>query len=317
MKFMMCKKWFLFPGAFMFVLPTMALADAPGGHGHSKGHFNVETNIDIEYFGIGDAKSKTANTQVGASGMRIEMESENEKSNMNYSLALERWNYSWTNPENLPFFSGASGVPWSTFNTIQLGIGYEQEFSEKWEFGYYLEAESSYEKEMSGSNEYELGVDFNYEHSDAWSYTINVNLEYLDASSAELGLDLEIEWNHDKKDGWSGEFEISSEFPETSLTYHYTRNFSTSMFYGEGGTNTIRLSDSNPVPGMQAGYLEDEYMTLGVRVDYEFAYDSYWAFILQQNSNRTLSFSNSNGVEGPSYALGNSTEVAVKFTYTF
>jgi len=313
MKYRVSKKWRSVPiGIFSFGLPLAAFADATDT---ADGHHQTESSIEVEYFSGGDAKSNTGNAQVGTSGVIIQ--TEYELSNTVMSLNYERWNYSWTNPQSLPFVSAMGGEPWSTFNTIQLGFAYEQEMNDQWELNYYIEAESSFEKETSASNEYELGVDFIYEPSKEWVYAINVNFEYLNATGAEFGIDLEIEWNHDKKEGWSGEFEISSEFPETSLTYHFTRAFSTTMFYNESGTSTIRLSDSSPVIGMQGGYFEDEYTSIGVRVDYELAKESFLSFGLQQNSDRSFSFLDSTGKVETSYEFSNTVETSVGFLYTF
>ncbi|VAW93599.1 hypothetical protein MNBD_GAMMA21-3076 [hydrothermal vent metagenome] len=321
MKCRIYEKWFyLLTSFFVFGQPSVAFADAPDVAGastraphHSARH--AENNIEIEYFSMGDSKSNMGNSQVGTSGVLIQTEYENN--NMVYTFNYERWNYNWTNPETLPFVSGATNAPWSSFNTLQFGVAYEQELNDKWEFNYYIEAESSFEKETSGSNEYELGVDFIYEPSKAWVYTLNVNLEYLDATGGELGVDLEIEWNHGKKDGWSGEFEISSEFPETSLTYHFTRAFSTTMFYNESGSSTIRLSDSSPVIGMQGGYFEDEYNALGIKVNYEFTYESYLSFAFQQNTGRSFSFVDSSGRTETAYEFADTIEAAIGLSYTF
>ncbi len=315
MKSQICEKWFfLLTCIFVFGLPSVVLADATDA---TNAPHHAESSIEVEYFRISDSKLNVGNAQVDTSGVLIQ--SEYEKNNMVFTFNYERWNYSWTNLRDIIFVSDVGSVPWSTFNTLQFGFAYEHEIGDDWEFNYYIEAESSFEKEMSESNEYELGVDFIYEPTKAWAYTLNVNLEYLDATGAELGVDFEIEWNHDKKDGWSGEFEISSEFPETSLTYHFTRKFSTSMFYGEGGTNTIRLSDSSPVAGMQGGYFEDEYNSSGIRLDYEFTYESYLSFSFQQNTRRRFSFVDSSGKEKmeTTYGLADTTEVSVGFLYTF
>lgn len=274
----------------------------------------AETEVTIEYFEAGESKTIIGNAGANTSGVLIE--AEYEKDHVTYTVGYERWNYTWSNPDTLPFISGTTGDPWTTFDTIQLGIDIEQEVNDHWEFTYYLEAESSFEKEMSNSYEYEAGIDFNYEASKSWSYTLNVNLEYLDAEGAELGMDLEIEWNHDSKDGWSGEFEISSEFPESHLTYHYTEAFSTTFFYNESGTNTIRLSDTSPVIGMQGGYLEDEYNSIGVQFGYELIHGGTFSFIVQQNMNRQFSFSDATERE-VIYTLGDAMEIAIGFDYEF
>ncbi len=305
------RKWFFsLTYFFVFGLPTAAFAS--GGHSDS----GAETNIEIEFFSIGDSKSNVGNSQVGTSGVLIEAEYENN--DISFSFGYERWNYNWSNSESLPFVSGIASTPWSTFNTLQFGAAYEQDINDQWELQYYVEAESSFEKETSQSNEYEAGIDFTYEASKEWHFTLNTNYEYLDAEGGELGVDLEIEWNHDSKDGWSGEFEISSEFPETSLTYHFTEGFSTTMFYNESGTNTIRLSDSSPVTGMQGGYLEDEYNSLGIQLDYELVPESSLSFSIQKNTGRRLSFTDSAGGEGESiYKFGDTNEISMKYSHTF
>lgn len=309
MKYQIYIKWFfLLTGIFVFVLPTATFADATDSA-------DSESNIEIEFFSVGDSKSNIGNAQVGTTGVLIETEYENN--DISFSFNFERWNYNWTNPGSLPFISGIGTVPWSTFNTLQFGFAYEHEINDKWELNYYIEAESSYEKETSKSYEYEAGIDFIYEASNEWTFTINANFEYLDAEGAEIGVDLGIEWNHDKKEGWSGEFEISSEFPETSLTYHFTREFSTTMFYNDSGTNTIRLSDSSPVTGMQGGYLEDEYNSLGVQLDYELVQDRYLSFSIQTNTRRQISFTDSAGRAGPTYNFGDASEISIMYSHTF
>jgi len=315
MQSQICEKWFfLLTCIFIVSLPSITIADATDA---ADAPHHAESGIEIEYFNMGDSKLNTGNAQVDTSGVRIQ--TEYEKNDMVFTFNYERWNYNWTNPENLPFVSGMAGTPWSTFNTLQFGFAYEHNVSDNWELNYYVEAESSFEKETSESNEYELGVDFIYEPSKSWAYTLNVNLEYLDATGGELGVDFEIEWNHHNKEGWSGEFEISSEFPETSLTYHFTKEFSTTMFYGENGTNTIRLSDSSPVTGMQGGYFEDEYNSSGIKIDYEFAHESYLSFSFQKNTNRRFSFVDGSGREQMerTYEFSDTSEAKIGLSYTF
>lgn len=311
----------VFTCIFAFGLPSVAFADGPatGTDSRSPHHSarHAQSSVEIEYFNLGGSKLDTGNAQVGTSGVRIE--TEYEKNDMVLNFNYEKWNYDWTNQSSLPFASATSNVPWSTFNTLQFGFAYEDEIDDRWEVNYYIEAESSFEKEMSGSYEYELGVDFFYEPSEAWVFGLNVNLEYLDATGAEFGVDLGIEWNHDKKDGLSAEIELSTEFPEVSLSYHFTRQISSTLFYNESGTNTIRLSDSSPVPGMQGGYFEDEYNSLGLRLAYEFAYESYVSFSLQQNTGRTFSLVDSTGREetGTVYNLSDTTEATIRLNYAF
>jgi len=292
--------------------PIVVFADATDA---TDGHHSTESSVEIQYFSIGDAKSNIGNAQVSASSTVIQ--TEYEANDIVYSFNYERWNYNWTNPNTLPFISGTTNTPWSTFNTLQFGFSYEHEIDDQWELNYYIEAESSFEKETSESNEYEAGIDFIYEPSKEWVYTVNLNLEYLDATGSEFGVDVEIEWNHDKKDGWSGEFEISSEFPESSLTYHFTREFSTTLFSSEGGTSTIRLSDSSPVTNTQGGYFEDEYSNIGIKIDYEFEHESYLSFALQKNSDRSLSFLDSTGRVENSYEFSDTVEVSIGLSYTF
>ncbi len=312
MKFRISKEGLFLPTfIFSLGLPTVASADATDVTGAPH---HTESSIEIEYFSIGDSKSNIGNAQVGTSGVLIQTEYENN--GRVFTFNYERWNYNWANPETLPFVSGTS-APWNTFNTLQFGFAYEQQVSDNWEFNYYVEAESSFEKETSNSNEYEVGIDFIYEASNEWSYTLNLNYEYLDAEGGEFGMDLEIEWNHHAKDGWSGEFEISSEFPETSLTYHFTRAFSTTMFYNESGTNTIRLSDSSPVTGMQGGYFEDQYNALGIKIDYELSRERYFSVIFQQNTGRNFSFTDSTGRVETIYDFADSNQIAVKYLHTF
>ena len=312
MKYLSYRKGFIVLTCFFVSgLVTVSFADATDSADYPR---HTDSSIEVEYFSMGGSKSNIGNAQADTSGVLVQ--TEYEKNDIVFSFNYERWKYNWTNPENLPFISGTA-TPWSNFTTLQFGIAFEQEINDDWELNYYAEAETSFEKETGGSNEYEVGIDFIFEPSEEWAYTLNVNMEYLDATGGELGVDFEIEWNHDKKEGWSGEFELSSEFPETSLTYHFTREFSTTMFYGEGGTNTIRLSDSSPVTGMQAGYFEDEYTSLGIRLDYEFAVESYLTFSLQQNSDRSFSFIDRTGRAETSYEFADTSEASIGLLYTF
>ena len=311
MKSRIFKKSLLYICVFLPGFPIAVLADATDGGDDDE----IEASIEMDLVTIGNAQSQAGNAAVGASGLLLEAEYEGES--IAFSLGLERWQYDWTNPENLPFISGTTTAPWSTFNTLQFGVAYETEgFDERWEFSYYAEAESSFEKEMSASYEYELGVDVNYELSESWHVSFVPNFEYLDAEGGEFGMDIEIEWNHDKKDGWSGEYELSTEFPETSMSYHFTPAFSTTLFLSESGTSTIRLSDSSPVIGMAGGYLEDEIQTIGARLSYEAANESYLSFSIQQNMQRQLTFIDARGVES-AYSLGDSLGVSIVFSYSF
>ena len=156
------KCFFLFSCIATLGTSLVAYADNKGVNRHHQAD-HAESNIEIEYFNAGDSKSKTGNAQVGTSGVLIEAEL--ETNNMVFTFGYEKWNYNWTNSEGLPFVSGIASDPWSSFTTLQLGFAYEHEINDQWELNYYVEAESSYEKETSGSNEYELGVDFTYEAS--------------------------------------------------------------------------------------------------------------------------------------------------------
>ena len=316
MKTRILEKWLIsLTSVFIIGLPSVSLSSPSDGGVHADD--GGELNVEIEYFNTSSSKSTIGNTEAQSSGLRFE--TEYEKNNIAYSFAYERWSYDWTNPENFPIDSGGS-APWDTFGSLQFGFEYEHGIGDDWELTYYAEAESSYEKERGRSNEYELGVGINYELSDAWHYTLSLNVEYLDATSEmEVGGEVEIEWNHDSRDGWSGEFEISDEFPESNVDYHFTEDFSTSFFYYEGGTNTMRLSDGSPVEGMQGGYIEDEYRSLGIGFNYEYADHSYVSFSVQQNFDRSMSFVDSTGLEATETIVyfDDSPEVSLRISYTF
>jgi len=302
--------------AALVVTSGMVLADGFRGH-HGGPHIDQnELNLEIETFNIGDSKSIGGDAVMSATGIRLESEYE-MKNGISFAFGYELWRYNWSSTLNMPFAPGTTATPWSEFTTYQFGMAYEHEYSDQWEFNYYIEAETSFEKEMANSNEYELGADFSYEHSKSWTTTINVNYEYLDAEGAELGLDLEIEWNDHATEGWSGEFEISSEFPESMIRYHFNSRLSAAVFYGDGGTNTIRLSDTSPLPGLQGGYLEDEYTTIGFRVDYGIHKGGKLSFNLQQNSNRLLSFQRTGVEEDITYQFEDSVEFFMRYTLEF
>ncbi len=288
-----------------------------GGLGGHAGHVDTGTEFTIQadYFNIGTSRSSLGNAQVDTSGIRIE--TEYEINYWTFEFNYERWNYSWSNPELLPFIAGQRIDPWSTFQTFQLGLEYEQEISDRWEIYYYAEAESTFEREMANSNEYEIGIDFNFEQSKSWTYTLNVNWEYLDAEGSEFGVDFEIEWNDHATEGWSGVFEVSSEFPESSISYHFKSPWFATLFFEEGGTNTVRLANNSPVIGMQRGYLEDEYIGIGLRVGYELGHDSYFSVYAQQNSERELSFVDSTGKINRTYQFDDSYEFGIRFAYQF
>lgn len=304
----------------LFVLFTFeAIADRAGPprhKGHDPSQEDAEFEIEVDIFDLGDSLSRDGNGQAGTTG--IIFEAQYEIDSMVFSFGYERWAYSWVNPDSIPFSSKMGDTPFSNFTTLQFGLGYEQEIGEQWEIGYYIEAESSFELETSRSYEYEVGIDFNYEQSETWSYTFNINAEYLYADGVEFGIDVEIEWNHDSKDGWSGEFELSSEFPESILRYHFTPQYAAAIFAGDGGTNTIRLSDSsNLIPDLQGGYLEDEYSTIGLRFDYEFKTKQRLSFSLQQNSNRQFSFTDKTGNVETIYNFGDSVQFMMSYTHEF
>jgi len=308
---------------FVFTLSSNAFADASdwektAAHPPHHSARHVETNISVEYFTIGDSKLDNGNAQTGTSGVAIE--GEYEKNNISISYGYEQWNYNWANSQAVPFISGTNSVPWNALNVLQFGIAYEQEKGD-WELNYFIDVESSFEKEMAGSREYEMGVDFTYEPSLEWSYTFSISSEYQDAAGGELelGAGLEVEWNHDKKDGWSGEAELDDEFPEISMSYHFTRNVSTTLFYNEGGTNAVRLSDSSPVLGMQGGYVEDSYKGFGVGFRYEFSHESYMSFSIQKNTDRVLTFEDRLGNEtaATTYRFEDATQATFGFSYTF
>ncbi len=314
---------YFFSLSCIFILPKSVLADASdwdkgGVHPPHHSARHVETNVSAELFTIGNSKLNNGNAQVGTSGVVIE--GEYEKNEMSISYGYEQWNYNWANSEAAPFISGTNLVPWSTFNVFQLGVGYEKDISDDWEVNYFFDVESSFEKEMSGSRDYEMGVDLTYATSLEWSYTFSISSEYQDSPGGELefGASLEIEWNHDKKDGWSGEAEFDGELPEISMSYHFTRQVSTTLFYNEGGTSAVRLSDTSPVAGMQGGYVEDSYKVSGAGLRYEFSHESYVSFSLQKNTGRVLAFDNGLGNEiGAKYSLEDTVQAAFGLSYTF
>lgn len=304
----------------MLLLFSSAITSANNVHdrdGHHEEHDDDsdELDLEIDYFNIGSSRSDTGAAEMGSSGVRIE--TEREINNITFSFNYERWKYSWDNPEYLPFMSGLKFDPWKTFNTFQFGIEYEHMIHDRWKIIYYAEAESSFEKETSNSNEYEIGADFIFERFGKLTYMLNVNWEYLDAEGSELGVDMELEWNDHSERGWSIDFEISSEFPESSISYHFSNVFSAAIFYAEGGTNTIRLANNSPVMDMQRGYMEDEYIGIGFRLTYEMNDDNHLSFSAQQNSEREISFVDSAGVTRRSYRFSDAYEIGIKFTYGF
>ena len=286
-----------------------------GGHGAHAGPEVPERNVGIEVIGVGDTRSVLGNASVRTTGVLIE--TEYERNYKVFSLNFERWQYDWTNPQNLPFVSGTAADPWKNFYTVQLGFEYEQEINRKLELYYYIEAESTFEREMSNSNEYEIGMDFEYEANKDWTFVLNFNYEYLDSEGGELGMDMEIEWKPHNQKGWSGVFEVSSEFPESSLTYHFNKSFSTSFFLGEGGSNTVRLSDTSPVTGMQGGYLEDEFRRAGVRFSYHWGHESYLSFSIENNFDRQMTFVDKSGNIEVDYAFKDVMGASLYFSYEF
>jgi hypothetical protein len=88
------------------------------------------------------------------------------------------------------------------------------------------------------------------------------------------------------------------------------------MFYNESGTNTIRLSDTSPVIGMQGGYLEDEYNSIGIELGYELTHGGTLSFSVQQNQDRQFSFLDKTGIESV-YGIGDAMEASIGFTYEF
>ena len=314
MKYRLLKSFFYLNFCIILLnVSPIVHADTGANRHHLTGH--AESKIEVKYFNAGTSKFNTGSSTVDTSGILLEAEYENNA--MVFSFGYENWNYQWGSPEYLPFVSGVARNPWSNFTTLQFGFAYEHEINEQWEFSYYIEAEASYEKQISNSNEYEAGVDFSYDASKAWNLTLNINYEYLDSEGGEIGIDFGIEWNHDKKSGWSGEFEISSEFPETSITYHFIKEFSATIFYNESGTNTIRLSDTSPVIAMQAGYFEDEYNSIGIQFSYELANEGKLSLLIQQNMNRTLNFTDSSGEINTTYKFDDVIELSIKYSYVF
>ena len=164
------KRFYLLTYIVALGFPAIASADATDSGGE-------ETGVEIEFFSMGNSNSSIGNAQVGTSGVLIEAEYENN--DISFSFNYERWRYDWTNPENLPFVSSTASAPWVSFNTLQFGLAYEQAINPQWELRYYAEAESSFEEQTSGSREYEIGIDFTYELSKNWIYTVNTNYEYL------------------------------------------------------------------------------------------------------------------------------------------
>ncbi len=304
-----------------FLLICSEITSAHGVHdreGHRGEHDDddsEELTVEVDYFNIGSSRYSTGIAEMEASGARIETEREIDR--ITLSLNYERWQYSWKNSGYLPFMTGSGPGPWTAFNTFQFGIEYEHDIRNRWKILYYAEAESSFEEEMSNANEYEIGVDFIFEQSGKLTYMLNVNWEYLDAEGSELGVDMEIEWNSHVEKGWSVDFEISSEFPESSISYHFSDAISAAIFYTEGGTNTIRLSNKSPVMDMQRGYMEDEYIGIGFRLAFELGDENHLSFSVQQNSEREISFIDSSGSIRRSYRFSNAYEFGLRFTYDF
>ncbi len=288
-----------------------------GGSHHGAGHDpgDVERVLDLEFTTAGDSRSVSGDASVRTAGFILE--AEYEKNYKIFSFAFERWQYDWRKPQNLPFISASGVEPWNTFYTLALGFEYEMEINPRWELQYYIEAESSFENETSNSNEYEIGVDIDFEPNRDWVLVLNFNYEYLDAEGAELGMDMEIEWKPHNQKGWSGVFEVSSEFPESSLTYHFTPAFSTSFFFNEGGTNTIRLSDNSPVLGMRGGYLEDEYRRVGARLSYHWGHESFLSFSIENTFDRQMAFVDRNGNIEAEYEFEDALGFSLNLSYEF
>jgi len=274
-----------------------------------------EGSIETRLFNIGDSKSKLGSAQVGTTGVMID--GEYKTNHLIFSAGIERLTYSWKNPSTLPFSSGMSGDPWASFNVLKLGFAYEHYIDKQWEYTYYIETESSYEEQISRSYRSEAGIKFLYEPTKTWAYTLVLNLENTDAEGADVGYDIEIEWNGDTREGWSAKLQVSTQFPESMLSYHFTRSFTTSIFYLEGGTNLVRLSDTSPVPGFQGGYVEDQYTAFGILLDYEMKRNSNISLAIQTNSGREFTFLDKNGDNKTKYKFDNSSEISIQYSQEF
>lgn len=274
----------------------------------------TEGAIEASFTTLGEASSALGNSKVSTTAINLAGEYSVNKTTFTYGFEQRR--YSWTQAAGTPFAPGISGNPWDAFSTISLGLEYEKRLNRNWEVKPYIELESAYEKQRNGALSTEIGAEFTYEPNKQWAITLIAALENSDLDGSGFSGDVEIEWNPDAKQGWSGELVLGGA-PDITVNYHIDPKLTLSGFYLDAGSSQVRLADNSPVSTFQAGYVEDTYTDIGVKLAYKLAPKSVLSVALAQASERSMTFTNKTDTLEKEYEFGSASSLIVHYEYEF
>ncbi|HTL51626.1 MAG TPA: DUF6268 family outer membrane beta-barrel protein, partial [Planctomycetota bacterium] len=160
-----------------------------------------------------------------------------------------------------PASIGHGRDPWQALNSLSLGWFKFSGYKPRWWVVMGLGLNANYEKEMKDCFSAFGLFQFVHQLEPDWNVSFGVILIVSRPAIVPLPT-VSVVWHKDTKSGWS----VSIGFPEIQLGYHFNERFQVRTKFIEGGGDTFRLADHNPIA--PKGYLELKAAKTGLEAEW-------------------------------------------------
>lgn len=204
-----------------------------------------------------------------------------------FFFSYERLDYSWENPEKLPFGNG-KGDPWKALNVMGFGYARQGTINADWKYFAGGSLSSSFEDETQSS--YGLGAfaGATYLFSSTLQFTMGAGLFYHEIQTMALPV-IGINWNQGAPQGFS----VAIGYPETHLSYRFNPEWAVRSRIVQFDRGIFRLSDNNTVE--KEGYLKRQDLMADLGLEFTPLKHLIISARARYYFNRELSFYDRNG----------------------
>jgi len=222
-------------------------------------------------------------------------------------LSYSRWDFDWKNEGDLPFYKGKT--PIDSMNRIRLFLNWPVRINDEWFMLNSVNANSTYEKEMSDS--YGAGITsfFSYKIDDDHAIQLGAFANYHSVKTLVLPV-LGYSYRVRETDG----LKMVLGFPRAYVGYHLSPELllNAGMIYSQA---VIRLSDDSGIEPQGYSEAKDFQANIGFRYEinkhFELSADLLYAF------KRDFTIYDSNADEIDDYSIEPSAGAILKIKYLF
>ena len=222
-------------------------------------------------------------------------------------FSYSRWDFDWTGENDIPFYRGKT--PIDSMNRIKLYANWPLRINDEWFMLNSVNANATYEKELSDSFGAGITSFFSYKIADDHTIQIGAFANYHSVKTLALPV-LGYAYRVRETDG----LKMVIGFPRAYIGYHLSPVIllNAGMIYSQA---IIRLSDDSGIEPEGYSEAKDFQMNLGLRYEinenFELSADLLYAF------KRDFTVYNHNADEVDSYSIEPSFGGIVKLKYLF